>query len=294
MRPFEIVVLSGKGGTGKTSLTSALTELSGGRAVLCDTDVDAPDLWILLDPEKKETFNFTGMEMASIDPQKCNGCGKCINFCRFNAITIEAEKAKVNLTFCEGCGGCALVCPENAITMKYFKQGEYYFSQTDKGPFWHAQLRPGGENSGLLVQILRKKAMETAMQQKKELLIIDGPPGIACPTISSLTGADLAVMVTEPSMSGKHDLERLGELAQSLGVDAGVVINKHDLSSQHTSAIEDLCKNKSWPLFGKIPFRKEIINNISDKKIPIKAMEPEIDMIWGEIYQHVNSGHRGK
>jgi len=283
MKPFEIVVLSGKGGTGKTTLTSALTALSEGTAVLCDTDVDAPDLWILLNPVTEKTFVFEGMEMASVDPLKCTGCGKCQDFCRFNAIDVKDGKAMVNTSFCEGCGGCELICPENAVIMKHFKQGEYYFSKTAFGPLLHAQMKPGGENSGLLVQLLRDLAMKEAEKLDKELVIVDGPPGIACPTISSLTGADLAIMVTEPSMSGKHDLERLGQLASSLGISACVVINKYDLSEVHSMEIEDLCRSINLPVLGRIPFSKSIVDTISERKIPLEQMKPQIDEIWNKL-----------
>ncbi len=283
MKPIEIVIVSGKGGTGKTTVTSSFCSLASENAVFCDTDVDAPDLWILMHPVTEKTIDFLGMEMAEVDPLKCDGCGKCLNFCRFDAVNITEGKAHVNLTFCEGCGGCELICPTDAITMKHFKQGEYYFSRTEHGPFWHAQLNPGGENSGLLVQILRDRALKTARELLKELIIVDGPPGIACPTISSLTGSDLAVVVTEPTMSGKHDLIRLGELCDSLNVPVAVIINKADLSEQHKLEIEDECRIKGWYLLGEIPFRKEIIDSVARTEIPLLEMKPEIESIWRKV-----------
>lgn len=206
MRPKEIVVTSGKGGTGKTTLTSALAA-SLGKVALCDADVDAPDLYILLNPSIKTDYAFWGMDTAQVDPSKCIGCNRCIESCRFNSISMINGKAVVDTHFCEGCATCAYVCPTSAISMVPTRQGTYYESTTDFGPMWHAQLFPGGENSGKLVQILREKAKETASKEGIPYIITDGPPGVACPAISSITGCNFTITVTEPSMSALSDLK---------------------------------------------------------------------------------------
>ncbi|MBN1333915.1 MAG: ATP-binding protein [Synergistales bacterium] len=289
MKPREIVIVSGKGGTGKTTISSSLCKITAGNSVICDTDVDAPDLWILMEPEIQETRSFKGMAQAEVQQARCVECGLCRDFCRFDAILMDdRNKAFVKPSTCEGCGGCAFLCPVQAIRMVEIEQGQYYFSNTALGPFWHARLNPGGENTGLLVHLLRQEARNTAQKENKGLIIVDGPPGVACPTISSLTGADHAIIVTEPSVSGQHDLMRLAELCNQLGVPFSIIINKFDLSPGYYSRIVQECLDRSWVLLGAIPFRKEVVDSIAKKKIPLDELNPEIEQIWGQFKTRIH------
>lgn len=288
MRPREIVVVSGKGGTGKTSLASVLCVKASSKAVFADTDVDAPDLWILLKPEDKESFDFHGLEKAKIDPKRCVGCGKCFETCRFRAVKMNKGIASVNTTFCEGCGACTYVCPAECISMEKMQQGHYFMGETEYGPMWHALLNPGGENSGMLVSLIRKAAVRTAKERALPLVIIDGPPGVACPAISTLTGADMAVVVTEPSLSGWHDLERIGELCRRLGVSMKVVINKSDLAPDGAARISEKCRERGWHVLGTIPFRRKIVDAVSESRPPVDELSPEIDSIWENIFSSLN------
>jgi len=286
MKPKEIVIVSGKGGTGKTTISSSFCKLAAADVVICDTDVDAPDLWILLDPKIENTWSFTGMAQAEVQQDRCVECGLCRDFCRFNAIEMtDNNKAFVKPSACEGCGGCSLLCPVQAIHMVEREQGKYYFSKTSAGEFWHARLNPGGENTGLLVHLLRKEARETATIEGKSLIIVDGPPGVACPTISSITGADHVIMVTEPSVSGRHDLLRLTELCSKLGVPFSIIINKYDLSEEYHQQIRRECNERSWNLLGAIPFRKAVVDSIASKQIPLEQLNPEIQQIWDKFKQ---------
>ena len=284
MRPKEIVVTSGKGGTGKTTLTSALAA-SLGKVALCDADVDAPDLYILLNPSIKTDYAFWGMDTAQVDPSKCIGCNRCIESCRFTSISMINGKAVVDTHFCEGCATCAYVCPTNAISMVPTRQGTYYESTTDFGPMWHAQLFPGGENSGKLVQILREKAKETASKEGIPYIITDGPPGVACPAISSITGCNFTITVTEPSMSALSDLKRLAQVARRFSVPMGVVINKADLSPNISAKIKEECFKDNIPIIGEIPFSENIPRAISERKIPLKEMKAEIDNIVKKVFE---------
>ncbi|MDO9509474.1 MAG: 4Fe-4S binding protein, partial [Thermovirgaceae bacterium] len=181
MKPREITVISGKGGTGKTSLAAALASVSPEKTVLCDADVDAPDLEILLHPRKISEHPFMGMQTALVDAGRCVGCGKCRNVCRFGAIGMHSGKAIIGTTFCEGCSACTLVCPQKCISIEETRQGTWFAGQTDFGPMVHARLDPGGENSGMLVQLVRREAHLAAEQTGARIILTDGPPGIACP-----------------------------------------------------------------------------------------------------------------
>jgi len=206
----QITIISGKGGTGKTTLTSAFISLAID-AVFADCDVDAPDLHIILQPEIKETHDFYGLELASLDKEKCIECGECVANCRFNAIADEGGMEIIE-SACEGCGVCEYVCPVDAITMKEHKAGKAYISNTRFGMLSHAHLNIAEESSGKLVSVVRNNARLLAEKYGKDLVIIDGPPGIGCPVTSSITGVDLVLIVTEPTMSSIHDLKEYWEL----------------------------------------------------------------------------------
>lgn len=289
MNPKEIVIVSGKGGTGKTSIVSALCALFSKKALFCDVDVDAPNLQILLHPNDEESFSFSGRKIPQIDSERCNLCGKCVSFCRFDALKKEMDGISSLSWKCEGCGGCALICPQNAITMNSYEQGQYWRGQTSLGPLWHARLHAGEENSGMLVAKLRNKAREEACKKGYPFVIVDGPPGISCPTISALTGSTLAIAVTEPSLSGLHDLLRLGDLCSSLEVPLAVILNKADLSETRNAEIQDRAKSKNWQFLGSIPFRPDVVEAISNKEIPLDALHPEIETIYTNLLQIINS-----
>lgn len=264
----EIVVVSGKGGTGKTTLTSVLARTLAGSTVLCDADVDVPDLWILLNPRIHVEEEYIGGEKAAIRRPPCDDCGLCVPACRFGALSSENGKVLLDRSRCEGCGACTLVCPRGAFSLSPALQGRIYRSETDYGSFWHARLVPGGENSGRLVQILRERARGSAMEQGKSWILVDGPPGIACPAISAITGCSVALAVTEPSRSGLHDLKRLGDLAARFRVPMAVVLNRSDLSDDGARAVREACRRKGWPLLAEIPFLEGIVEDLALARIP--------------------------
>ncbi len=241
----EVVILSGKGGTGKTTLTAALAALADG-PVICDTDVDAANLHLLLHPQILEAHEFIGGSKAAIRAAECTECGLCLRHCRFQAIRPDFV---VEEWACEGCKVCVQVCPEQAIDFDPVPVGEYFFSQTAYGPLIHGRLYPGGENSGKLVTMVRRRAQETAAQENRELILVDGPPGLGCPVIASLTGATHVLLVTEPTVSGQHDLQRLLDLIRSFKLPAAVIINRWDIRPEGTEAILNLCQSwgcRSW------------------------------------------------
>jgi MinD superfamily P-loop ATPase len=261
----EIVVLSGKGGTGKTTVTASLAALAKD-AVLTDCDVDAADLYLLLKPEIKETFEFWGSRKARINENKCARCGKCETVCRFDAI----KDFKVNPTFCEGCAVCCNICPHKAVDMVDTLSGHWYISDTRYGPMVHARLGIAEENSGKLVSLVKKTAREIAEREGYKYIITDGPPGIGCPVISTLSGADAALIVTEPTVAGLHDLERVLKLAENFKVTLKVVINKFDLAEEKSKEIEQYCIDKGIEVIGKIPFDEDVVKAVSQGVPPVE------------------------
>ncbi|MBN2543690.1 ATP-binding protein [bacterium] len=258
----QILIISGKGGTGKTSLTAAITRLYDD-IVVADCDVDAPDLHILLKPDIKERSVFKGGKLADIDPEKCTECGKCTEVCQFGAITEDFTVKKFS---CEGCGVCVWNCPFDAITMYQKESGEYYISEIENGIMLHALLNPGEENSGKLVTGVKQKALTFAEKRNVEFMLIDGPPGIGCPVISSLSGVDLAVIVTEPTKSGIHDLERVLKAANHFGVQSKVVINKSDLNPENTEKIKGYLDKEDIEVLAEIPFSSRFIEALKQAK----------------------------
>jgi len=253
----EIVVLSGKGGTGKTSIVGSLAALAEDK-VLADCDVDAADLHLLLSPSEKVRNEFWSGQVAHIDKGKCTECGLCQELCRFNAI----EDFRVDAVSCEGCGFCFHICPVEAITMSERMAGYWFISDTKYGPLVHARLGVAQENSGKLVAVVRQQAKQIAEEQGLDYIISDGPPGIGCPVISSLSGAGLALLVTEPSLSGIHDLERVLGVCRHFGVPAMVCINKYDLNKENTRQIEDQCLSQGVEVAGRIPFDNVVTESI--------------------------------
>jgi MinD superfamily P-loop ATPase len=256
----ELVVLSGKGGTGKTSLTASLAALAE-KPALADCDVDASNLPLVLDPRLRRRETFTGGLRARIKPGHCVACGKCEELCRFDAIFFDGPgNGRVPRTFrvdpsaCEGCGVCAHFCAEHAIELAPADGGEWFVSDTRFGPLVHARLRPGQGNSGKLAAHVREQARAAARAAGRQLLLIDGPPGVGCPVMASLTGASLLLAVTEPTPSGEHDLERVLALARHFEIPAWVCVNKHDLNPAMTARIERRAAELGATVAGRIPY----------------------------------------
>jgi MinD superfamily P-loop ATPase len=278
----EVVVLSGKGGTGKTSIVGSLAALAKSK-VLADCDVDAADLHLLLKPTVKQENEFWSGQLAFIDEEKCTQCGLCQELCRFDAI----KDYMVNPVACEGCGFCSHVCPEEAITMRENMSGHWFISDTKYGPLVHARLGIAQENSGKLVAQVRQQARRIAQERGLEYTISDGPPGIGCPVISSLSGASLALMVAEPTLSGIHDLERVLGVSGHFGVPATVAINKYDLNEDNTRRIEDYCQSQEIEVAAKIPFDNAVTEAIV-RGVPVVEyadgrVSREIVGLWGVI-----------
>jgi MinD superfamily P-loop ATPase len=249
----SLAVISGKGGTGKTSITASLAQMAK-PAVVADGDVDAADLHLLLAPRVLEKGNFTSGFSATIDAALCTKCGICVEACAFNAID---DAIRIDPVSCEGCGVCEFVCPHGAASMVAAECGEWFVSQTKVGPMAHARLHPGKENSGKLVSLVRKKAMELGEQNGLNLTIIDGPPGVGCPVIASIGGVDCVLVVTEPTLSGLHDCERVLDLAAHFKIAASVVINKCDLNAEIAGRIARMCSERNIALAGQIPYTTE-------------------------------------
>ena len=246
----EIVIVSGKGGTGKTSLAAAFAALAK-NGILCDADVDAADLHLLMQPEVKERTDFMGGSKAVINPDLCTGCGTCRTLCRFDAIS---DRYEVDPIRCEGCGVCVDFCPEQAIDFPVQRCGEWYISATRFGPMVHARLGIAEENSGRLVSLVRKETRQLAEERGLELILTDGPPGIGCPVIAAIGGATALVIVVEPTVSGIHDMERVVDLAAHFRVPGMVIVNKYDLNVEMTEAIEKLAVQRNLVVLGRVPF----------------------------------------
>lgn len=251
----QLVILSGKGGTGKTTVTAALAHLAtqACRVVLADADVDAANLGLVLAPVTEETHDFTGGRIAGIDPAVCIACGRCAEVCRFDAVRPGSAYA-VDPIACEGCAACFYECPVQAIAMTPQRAGQWFVATTRYGPLYHAHLFAGQENSGKLVMLVKQMARLRALDDAADLLLVDGPPGIGCPVIAALSGADMALIVTEPTVSGAHDLERALGLAAHFNIPAMVLLNKADLSPVQAEAIVAYCAAQSIPLVGRLPY----------------------------------------
>jgi len=260
----ELVVISGKGGTGKTSIVASFAELAED-VILADCDVDAADLHLVLEPTTVHRESFSGGSRATILRERCTACGKCHELCRFGAISrcslgnggIDGHY-RVDPIACEGCGVCAYFCPENAIEFGPVVNGELYVSGTRCGPMVHARLGVAAESSGKLVSLVRTRARQLAAQQGRRLIIVDGPPGIGCPVIASITGASLVLVVTEPTQSGEHDLERVLQLTRHFGIPAAVCVNKWDLNPSMAGRIEGKATSADAVIAGRVRYDYEV------------------------------------
>lgn len=255
----EILVISGKGGTGKTSLTAAFAHLAAG-SVICDLDVDAPDLHLLLHPHHQKIHDFYAGYEARIQPDMCDGCNTCALMCRFDAVEPGSPKPRINPLKCEGCKVCVQFCPADAILFTPRHCGTWTISQTRMGPMAHARLFPAQENSGRLVALLRQQAMQLAQEQGIGLILSDGPPGIGCPVISALSGVHLAVAVTEPTPSGLHDLARVTDLCDHFQVPVAVIVNKCDLNPRIVRQIETRCLQNGYSVVARLPYDPDFVH----------------------------------
>jgi MinD superfamily P-loop ATPase len=276
----QITVLSGKGGTGKTTLVASFAALDQG-LVVTDCDVDAPDLHLLLKPETLQKHKFMGSKLAVIDQSKCNQCGKCEQSCRFDAI----HHLVVDPIFCEGCGVCGYVCPVGAVEFKERVSGYAFISHTKYGPMAHAILHPGEENSGKLVTVVRQNAERIAEERNYELILHDGPPGIGCPVIASVSGIDLGLIVVEPTLSGRHDMERAAALLKHFQIPALICINKYDINVENTQRIIEFCEAEDIVVTGKIPFDPLVTKAmIAGKPViehsPNSIVSKDIKAVW--------------
>jgi MinD superfamily P-loop ATPase len=282
----EILVISGKGGTGKTSISSSFIQLADS-CIACDYDVDASNLPILLKPYDLLSFEFSAGDTAVIDPEICNRCGLCANICRFNAIDSEY---KVIPLFCEGCGFCVEICPVQAIKLRARSSGRWFsgLSRQTTAMFF-AELHPGEENSGKLVAQVKTRARKMAEQDNIPLIIADGPPGIGCAVISSMVGVDLVVLVTEPSRSGFHDLQRVSELIRERSIKSGLIINKWDLNPGICKEMEHWAQKNGLPLLGKLPFSIRIAQSIANVRIPAEndELREMIFPLWEKVIEQL-------
>lgn len=268
----QLVILSGKGGTGKTSVAAAFAHLAAEgeprvRAVLADADVDAANLELVLGPRPLETHEFVGGAIAVVDGERCQGCGRCFDVCRFGAIlppADEREAYSVDPTACEGCAACVYQCPEDAIHMTPQLAGYWFRSDSRYGPLFHAALRPAQENSGKLVTLVKKQARLLALDEGYEVVLVDGPPGIGCPVISAASGADLALIVAEPTAAGIHDMERVLATTAHFRVPALVCINKADIYPAGSAQIEAFCLEREIEIVCRIPFDRSVTEAMVD------------------------------
>jgi MinD superfamily P-loop ATPase len=286
----ELVVISGKGGTGKTSVTASLAVLAG-RSVIADCDVDAADLDLILSPKVRRRRDFRSGNEAVIRPEDCAGCGQCQSLCRFDAVRKKSGLSgkavfSIDPISCEGCGVCVRFCPQQAIDFPERTSGEWMISDTRCGPMVHARLNVAAENSGKLVSTVRREARRIAEEEKRSLILVDGPPGIGCPVIASLTGATQVLIVTEPTVSGEHDLERVLSLARHFKIPAAVCVNKWDLNGGMAERIEKKAAEAGARITGRIRYDASVTSAQMQEKAVVETPSPcaeDIRRIWDQL-----------
>lgn len=285
----QVTIISGKGGTGKTTITAAFATLAK-NAVFADCDVDAADLHLILNPEIRHSEKFYGKKIAGIDAALCTQCGICQDICRFDAI----HAFRVDPSACEGCRVCTFACPEKAISMQDKLSGHWYISETRCGPMVHARLGIAEDNSGKLVSVVRQQAKHIAESEHRDLVIIDGPPGIGCPVIASITGVDIVLVVTEPTLSGLHDMERVLQTAAHFSIPALVCVNKYDINRENTEKIEARCSALGIAVVGKIPYDRSATAAMLDKKSVVEynggGIAREVKQLWERVVAAVSAG----
>ena len=281
------VILSGKGGTGKTSVTASLAHLASAnhKLVLADADVDAANLEFLLAPQLEEHNDFISGQLATIQQDVCIGCGRCQEVCRFKAVRDADGRFDIEETACEGCATCYYECPSKAIKMHPCHAGEWYRSNSRYGTLFHAHLYPAQENSGKLVSTVKQSAALWASKHGEELMLVDGPPGIGCPVISACSGADLAILVVEPTISGEHDLERVLQTTTHFGVPAVIIINKADINPERAADIENYACSRNARVLGRLPFDTRVtqaaLQGNPVTALPDLPISHELKRIWG-------------
>lgn len=287
----EIVIISGKGGTGKTSITASFAYLGGKNVVVADCDVDAADMHLLMQPDQNKSENFYSGLLAKIDQGKCIKCGKCAEVCRFDAIPIIDNKYIIEPLSCEGCGYCARICPTNAIAMNEQNVGDWYISniKTDT-KMVHAKLGIGADNSGKLVAKVKNEAKALAEREDKNIVIVDGSPGVGCPVVSSLSGASYVVLVTEPSVSGIHDLKRVYELVKKFGIKAGCIINKADINTNKAKEIHVFLKEENIDLICEIPYDENFTKAMTEGKTIVEFDDGKINQILEDSWEKIAHG----
>ncbi len=284
---MEIAIISGKGGTGKSSISAAFATLDG-EVVLVDCDVDAANLYLLFNPVHEEESIYVSGHKAVIDYDLCTSCGLCKNYCRFDAISEENGRIIISEISCDGCFLCSRICPEKAITMVPSDKSMMYSGSFRNGRMVYGRLAPGEENSGKLVNVVREKAKQTAVKYGLDTIILDGPPGIGCPVISTITGVDKVVVVTEPTISGLSDMERAIEVVQKFNIPAYVIINKYDLNQAMSRQIEEWCSHNHVTVAGMLPFDRQITEAMIEAKSIIEfnlesEISKKIQTIWNRI-----------
>jgi MinD superfamily P-loop ATPase len=281
----ELVIISGKGGTGKTSVTASFAVLAD-RPVVCDCDVDAADLHLVLEPTIRERHEFESGHEAVIRQDDCTGCGICQDLCRFGAISNNIDMFSIDSISCEGCGVCVWFCPEGAMNFPQRHCGEWFVSDTRCGPMVHARLGIAAENSGKLVSTVRREAKHLAEAENHKMIIVDGPPGIGCPVIASLTGATQVLIVTEPTVSGEHDLERVLSLARHFQIPTAICVNKWDINEEMTRQIEDKARTAGATIAGRIRYDSSVTRAQIQKKAVVEIDAPcaaDIKQIWNHL-----------
>jgi MinD superfamily P-loop ATPase len=285
----QLAIVSGKGGTGKTTIAAAFAALASHK-VMVDCDVDAADLHLLLRPRVLKQEKYYGGRSPRVDLDKCTQCGLCTAICRFHAI----ENGVVDPVSCEGCGFCSHICPEEAIKMEEAFSGDWFVSETLYGPFVHARLGIGEENSGKLVTVVRKKSVEIAKEKRLELVLIDGPPGIGCPVTASLTGVNLVLAITEPTLSGIHDLKRILKLSDHFKIPSMVCVNKFDINLVNTAQIASYCKKNGSRLIGEIPYEPRVVEALVQRKTVMDYPCNEVQGILLKMWQSIEITLKGK
>ncbi|NQT65733.1 MAG: 4Fe-4S binding protein [FCB group bacterium] len=286
----EIVIISGKGGTGKTSITASFAYLGGKDVIVADCDVDAADMHLLMQPDQGISEDFYSGLLAEIDQEKCIKCGKCAEVCRWDAIPVIDNKYIVQPLDCEGCGYCALVCPTDAISMNEQNVGKWFLSNVKTGTkMVHAKLGIGAENSGKLVAKVKNEAKALAEKEEKNIVIVDGSPGIGCPVVSSLSGANYVILVTEPSVSGIHDLKRVYELVKKFGIKAGCIINKADINIKKSNEIHKFLEDEKIDFIANIPYDENFTKAMTQGKTIVEFDDDGIGGILNNCWEKINN-----